>query len=49
MRRAFLWLADDQSNGMTGGRYIARLWDDALPISEAAASCVPSVVKPAIM
>ncbi len=50
MRRAILWLADDQSNGMTGGRYIARLWDDALPLSEAAAaSRVPSVVKPAIM
>ncbi|MEM5470286.1 SDR family oxidoreductase [Hoeflea sp. AS60] len=50
MRRAILWLADDQSNGMTGGRYIARLWDETLPFSEAAAvSRVPSVAKPAIM
>jgi NAD(P)-dependent dehydrogenase (short-subunit alcohol dehydrogenase family) len=50
MRRAILWLADDQSNGMTGGRYIARLWDETLPPAEAAAaSRVPSVPKPAIM
>lgn len=50
MRRAILWLADDQSNGMTGGRYIARLWDDTLPPSEAAAgSCTPPVAKPALM
>jgi len=50
MRRAILWLADDQSNGMTGGRYIARLWDETLPPSEAAAaSCQPSIAKPAIM
>jgi 3-oxoacyl-[acyl-carrier protein] reductase len=50
MRRAILWLVDDQSNGMTGGRYIARLWDESLAPSEAAsASRVPSVPKPAIM
>lgn len=50
MRRAILWLVDDQSNGMTGGRYIARLWDESLAPSEAAgASRVPSVSKPAIM
>lgn len=50
MRRAILWLADDQSNGMTGGRYIARLWDETLPPSKAAAaSCQPSIAKPAIM
>lgn len=50
MRRAILWLVDDQSNGMTGGRYIARLWDDALPPAEAAAaSRVASISKPAIM
>ncbi len=35
---------------MTGGRYIARLWDESLAPSEAAgASRVPSVPKPAIM
>ncbi|PHR17551.1 MAG: short-chain dehydrogenase [Hoeflea sp.] len=50
MRRAILWLADDQSNGKTGGRYIARLWDEALQPSEAAAaSCQPTIAKPAIM
>jgi NAD(P)-dependent dehydrogenase (short-subunit alcohol dehydrogenase family) len=50
MRRAILWLADDQSNGITGGRYIARLWDETLPPSEAAAaSRQPSIAKPAIM
>ncbi len=50
MRRAILWLADDQSNGMTGGRYVARLWDEHLPPAEAAAaSRTPSVPKPAIM
>lgn len=50
MRRAILWLVDDQSNGMTGGRYIARLWDESLAPSEAAgASRMPSVPKPAIM
>lgn len=50
MRRAVLWLVDDQSNGVTGGRYIARLWDDSLSPNEAAgASRVRSVLKPAIM
>jgi 3-oxoacyl-[acyl-carrier protein] reductase len=37
MRPAILWLCADDSNGKTGGRYIARLWDDALPAQEAAA------------
>ena len=27
MREAILWLASDNSNGQTGGRYIGRLWD----------------------
>ena len=27
MREPILWLASDQSNGQTGGRYIGRLWD----------------------
>ena len=50
MRRAILWLASDASNGMTGGRYIARLWDETLPADQAAAaSRSPSVAKPAIM
>jgi NAD(P)-dependent dehydrogenase (short-subunit alcohol dehydrogenase family) len=50
MRRAVGWLCSDASNGHTGGRYIARLWDEALPASEAAAgSRSPQVERPAIM
>jgi NAD(P)-dependent dehydrogenase (short-subunit alcohol dehydrogenase family) len=50
MRRAIGWLCSDASNGQTGGRYIARLWDDALPATEAAAaSRSPQVERPAIM
>jgi NAD(P)-dependent dehydrogenase (short-subunit alcohol dehydrogenase family) len=37
MRPAILWLCADESNGRTGGRYIARFWDDSLPAAEAAA------------
>lgn len=50
MRRAIRWLCSDASNGQTGGRYIARLWDDTLPATEAAAaSRSPQVERPAIM
>ena len=50
MRRGILWLCSDVSNGRTGGRYIARLWDDALPPSAAAeAARSASVARPAIM
>lgn len=31
MRGPALWLCSDASNGITGGRYIARLWDDKNP------------------
>lgn len=31
MRRGIGWLCADNSNGQTAGRYIARLWDSALP------------------
>lgn len=31
MRAPTLWLASDASNGITGARYIARLWQDANP------------------
>lgn len=31
MRAPTLWLASDASNGLTGARYIARLWQDANP------------------
>lgn len=37
MRAPVLWLCSDDSDGHTGERYIARLWDDALPPAEAAA------------
>jgi 3-oxoacyl-[acyl-carrier protein] reductase len=37
MRAPILWLCSDASDGHTGERYIARLWDDALPPAEAAA------------
>ena len=50
MRRAICWLCADESNGCSGGRYIARLWDESLPSGEAATKAKsPSVDKPAIM
>lgn len=33
-----LWLCSDRSNGQTGGRYIARQWDESLPADQAAAA-----------
>jgi 3-oxoacyl-[acyl-carrier protein] reductase len=50
MRRGIRWLCSDASNGQTGGRYVARLWDEALPAHEAAAGARSAHVdKPAIM
>ncbi|MDQ0316881.1 SDR family NAD(P)-dependent oxidoreductase [Amorphus orientalis] len=50
MRRGIGWLASDASNGVTGARFIARLWNEELPPSEAAAGArSPHVDKPAIM
>jgi NAD(P)-dependent dehydrogenase (short-subunit alcohol dehydrogenase family) len=50
MRRAILWLCSDESNGFTGGRYIARLWDESLPaVAAAEGARSPSVAKPMIM
>lgn len=40
MRRGIGWLCSDASNGHTGERYIARLWDEALPQGEAAAGAL---------
>ena len=37
MRAPILWLCADQSNGHTGERYIAKLWDEALEPNDAAA------------
>jgi 3-oxoacyl-[acyl-carrier protein] reductase len=31
-----LWLASSLSDGVTGGRFVAKLWDETLPVTEAA-------------
>jgi 3-oxoacyl-[acyl-carrier protein] reductase len=31
-----LWLASNESDDVTGARFVAKLWDDALPTAEAA-------------
>lgn len=50
MRRAIGWLASDLSNGVTGARFIARLWDCDLPPEKAAeAARSAPVERPAIM
>ncbi|WP_421956438.1 SDR family NAD(P)-dependent oxidoreductase [Polaromonas sp.] len=36
MRRGIGWLCSNESNGHTGGRYIARLWDETLPVAQGA-------------
>ena len=47
MRDPIRWLASDASNGVTGGRFIARLWPEAGPYPGAAR--VDTGDKPAIM
>jgi NAD(P)-dependent dehydrogenase (short-subunit alcohol dehydrogenase family) len=43
-----LWLASRLSDGITGARFVGKLWDDTLPPSEAAAKArEPSVLLPA--
>jgi NAD(P)-dependent dehydrogenase (short-subunit alcohol dehydrogenase family) len=50
MRRMIGWLCADESNGISGARFIARLWDETLPASQAALLArSPSIDKPAIM
>lgn len=50
MRRAIGWLCSDASNDVTGGRFIARLWDAALARDQAAAGARSAHVdKPQIM
>jgi 3-oxoacyl-[acyl-carrier protein] reductase len=34
MAPPILWLASDLSNGHSGQRFVARLWDESLPLSE---------------
>ena len=50
MRRGIGWLAGPGSDGVTGKRFIARLWDERLDPAEAAAAAASAPVeKPAIM
>jgi 3-oxoacyl-[acyl-carrier protein] reductase len=50
MALPMLWLASDRSNGRTGERYTARLWDPALPPDQAAAKArAPHAELPQIM
>jgi NAD(P)-dependent dehydrogenase (short-subunit alcohol dehydrogenase family) len=43
-----LWLASRMSDGVTGARFVGKLWDNALPTNEAAAKArEPSVLLPA--
>jgi len=43
-----VWLASRLSDGVTGARFVGKLWDDALPPDEAAAQArEPSVLLPA--
>lgn len=50
MRRMIGWLCADESNGTSGARFIARLWDETLSLSEAAnLARSPSIDRPVIM
>jgi 3-oxoacyl-[acyl-carrier protein] reductase len=48
MAPPILWLASRMSDGITGARFVGKLWDDTLPPSEAALKArEPSVLLPA--
>ena len=50
MRRGIVWLCGPGSDGITGARYTARAWDEALPPEEAAAGArSPHAAVPAIL
>jgi len=50
MRRAIVWLCSARSDGVSGARFTARLWDEMLPASEAAlAAQSPAAGEPAIL
>lgn len=50
MRRGIGWLCADDSNGVTGARFTARLWDTGLPPDQAAAGARSEAAQvPAIM
>lgn len=44
MNPLVVWLASDLSDGKSGGRYVARFWDAALPPDQAAARCLEAPV-----
>jgi NAD(P)-dependent dehydrogenase (short-subunit alcohol dehydrogenase family) len=46
MNDALLWLASDLSNGVTGKRFVGRLWDNTLPPNEAAAQAEEAPALP---
>jgi 3-oxoacyl-[acyl-carrier protein] reductase len=44
-----LWLASPLSDGVTGARFVGKLWDDALSPADAAKKALePSVLLPAV-
>jgi 3-oxoacyl-[acyl-carrier protein] reductase len=50
MRAPALWLCADESNDVTGRRYIAKFWDDSLPLEQAIAAAMDTPAgKPAIL
>lgn len=50
MRRAIVWLCSALSDGVTGARFTARLWDETLPPMQAAeAARSPATGQPAIL
>lgn len=50
MRRAIVWLCSALSDGVTGARFTARLWDETLPPVQAAeAARSPATGQPAIL
>jgi NAD(P)-dependent dehydrogenase (short-subunit alcohol dehydrogenase family) len=50
MRAPALWLASDLSNGHTAERFVARLWDEKLPLADRiAAAREDGIDKPMIM
>jgi NAD(P)-dependent dehydrogenase (short-subunit alcohol dehydrogenase family) len=46
MNDTLVWLASDLSDGMSGGRYVGKLWDAALPADQAAVKArEPSAIR----
>ena len=45
---SIIWLASEHSNGSTGKRFVASLWDDSRPVHEAAAQsqAIPALASP---